>query len=185
MERTDFIENRTDVIKNIYTLYSYLRSNSEEERDWALNRFKQGKWYIVEPFGNMLFFAPSRFVGYKNNNIAKHTENHGDGTQTNEYFRRNKLYKISENEFLSKQFKNFMLSIGIKKESAQFFIPYNQDISDLQSDHKCYFICPTHCSGQKEDAWKSFFKKGIMAIGWNDTDYSNYNFGRNNKRICG
>ncbi len=174
MERTDFIENRTDVIKNIYTLYSYLRSNSEEERDWALNRFKQGKWYIVEPFGNMLFFAPSRFVGYKNNNIAKHTENHGDGTQTNEYFRRNKLYKISENEFLSKQFKNFMLSIGIKKESAQFFIPYNQDISDLQSDHKCYFICPTHCSGQKEDAWKSFFKKGIMAIGWNDTDYSNY-----------
>ena len=174
MERTDFIENRTDVIKNIYTLYSYLRSNSEEERDWALNRFKQGKWYIVEPFGNMLFFAPSRFVGYKNNNIAKHTENHGDGTQTNEYFRRNRLYKISEDEFLSKQFKNFMLSIGIDKESAQFFIPYNQEISDLQSGHKCYFICPTHCSGQKEDAWKSFFEKGIMAIGWNNTDYSNY-----------
>ena len=174
MERTDFIENRADVIKNIYTLYSYLGSNSEEERDWALNRFKQGKWYIVEPFGNMLFFAPSRFVGYKNNDIAKHTENHGDGTQTNEYFRRNRLYKISEDEFLSKQFKNFMLSIGIEKESAQFFIPYNQDISDLQSDHKCYFICPTHCSGQKEDAWKSFFEKGIMAIGWNNTDYSNY-----------
>ena len=174
MERTDFIENRTDVIKNIYTLYSYLRSNSEEERVWALNRFKQGKWYIVEPFGNMLFFAPSRFVGYKNNNIAKHTENHGDGTQTNEYFRRNKLYKISEDEFLSKQFKNFMLSIGIEKESAQFFIPYNQDISDLQSDHKCYFICPTHCSGQKEDAWKNFFEKRIMSIGWNNTDYSNY-----------
>ena len=174
MERTDFIENRADVIKNIYTLYSYLGSNSEEERDWALNRFKQGKWYIVEPFGNMLFFAPSRFVGYKNNNIAKHTENHGDGTQTNEYFRRNRLYKISEDEFLSKQFNNFMLSIGIDKESAQFFIPYNQEISDLQSGHKCYFICPTHCSGQKEDAWKSFFKKGIMAIGWNNTDYSNY-----------
>ena len=174
MERTDFIENRADVIKNIYTLYSYLGSNSEEERDWALNRFKQGKWYIVEPFGNMLFFAPSRFVGYKNNNIAKHTENHGDGTQTNEYFRRNRLYKILEDEFLSKQFKNFMLSIGIDKESAQFFIPYNQEISDLQSGHKCYFICPTHCSGQKEDAWKSFFKKGIMAIGWNNTDYSNY-----------
>ena len=174
MERTDFIENRTDVIKNIYTLYSYLRSNSEEERVWALNRFKLGKWYIVEPFGNMLFFAPSRFVGYKNNNIAKHTEKPGDGTQTNEYFRRNKLYKISEDEFLSKQFKNFMLSIGIEKESAQFFIPYNQDISDLQSDHKCYFICPTHCSGQKEDAWKKFFEKRIMAIGWNNTDYSNY-----------
>lgn len=174
MERTDFIENKIDVIKNIYTLYSSLRSKLEEERDWALNRFKRGKWYIVEPFGNMLFFAPSRFVGYKNNDITKHTENHGHGTQTNEYFRRNRLYKISEDEFLHRQFKNFMLSISIEKESAQFFIPYNQEISDLQSGHKCYFICPTHCSGQKEDAWKSFFEKGIMAIGWNNTDYSNY-----------
>ena len=43
MERTDFIENRADVIKNIYTLYSYLRSKSDEERNWALNRFKQGR----------------------------------------------------------------------------------------------------------------------------------------------
>ena len=48
MERTDFIENRADVIKNIYTLYSYLGSNSEEERDWALNRFKQGKWVKIK-----------------------------------------------------------------------------------------------------------------------------------------
>lgn len=174
MERTDFIENRADVIKNIYTLYSYLRSKSDEERNWALNRFKQGRWYIVEPLGNMLFFAPSRFVGYKNNNITEHTENHGDGTQTNEYFRSNRLYKVSEDEFLIKQFKKFMFSIGIEKESAKFFIPYELEISDLQSNHKCYFICPTHCSGQKEDAWKSFFEKGIMAIGWNNTDYSNY-----------
>ena len=65
MERTDFIENRTDVIKNIYTLYSYLRSNSEEERDWALNRFKQGKWYIVEPFGNMLFLLQAVLSGIR------------------------------------------------------------------------------------------------------------------------
>ncbi len=47
----------------------------------------------------MLFFAPNRFVGYKNSNMTKHTENHGIGTQTNEYFRRNRLYKISEDEF--------------------------------------------------------------------------------------
>lgn len=174
MERTDFIENRADVIKNIYTLYSYLRSNSEKERNWALNRFKNGKWYIVEPFGNMLFFAPSRFVGYKDNNIAKHIYNHGDGTQTNEYFQRKKLYKKSENDFLNEHLKNFMHSIGIEKESAQFFIPYNMEISDLESGHKCYFVCPTHCRGQKENAWKSFFDKGIIAIGWNSIDYSNY-----------
>lgn len=175
MERTDFIENRADVIKNIYTLYSYLKSNSEEERDWALGIFQRGRCYIVEPLGNMLFFAPSRFVGYKDNNMAKHVESDvKDGRLTNRHFCTNKLYKEFENEFLIKRFQQFMLFIGIEKESAKFFIPYDFEISDLQSAYKCYFICPTHCSGQKEDAWKSFFKKGIMAIGWNNTDYSNY-----------
>ena len=42
--------------------------------------------------------------------MTKHTENHGIGTQTNEYFRRNRLYKVSEDEFLRKQFKNFSKS---------------------------------------------------------------------------
>ena len=69
MERTDFIESRIDVVKNIYTLYSYAKSDIEEEKEWALERFKLGKWFVVEPFGNTLLFAPSRFVGYKNNTI--------------------------------------------------------------------------------------------------------------------
>ena len=46
MDRTDFIENRIDVIKNIYTLYSYAKSSIAENKEWALQRFKQGKWYI-------------------------------------------------------------------------------------------------------------------------------------------
>ena len=73
MVRTDFIENRIDVVKNIYTLYSYVKSTVEEDKEWALQRFKQGKWYVVESFGNTLLFAPSRFVGYKNNTREKHT----------------------------------------------------------------------------------------------------------------
>ena len=73
MERTDFIENRIDVVKNIYTLYSYAKSTVTEDKEWALQRFRQGRWYVVEPFGDTLLFAPSRFVGYKNNTREKHT----------------------------------------------------------------------------------------------------------------
>lgn len=47
MERTDFIESRIDVVKNIYTLYSYTKSTIVEDKDWALQRFKKGKWYVV------------------------------------------------------------------------------------------------------------------------------------------
>ena len=72
MDRTDFIENRIDVVKNIYNLYSYTQSSVAEYKEWALQRFKQGKWYVVEKFGNTLLFAPSRFVSisYQNRFIG-------------------------------------------------------------------------------------------------------------------
>lgn len=175
MVRTDFIENRIDVVKNIYTLYSYVKSTVEEDKEWALQRFKQGKWYVVESFGNTLLFAPSRFVGYKNNTREKHTSNHGDGTLTNNKFRELKLYKeIVDDDYLLEQFELFMTSLGIEKDTAKFFIPNNLSVTDLKAPHKCYFICPTHCQGQKENAWKNFLSHNFMAIGWNHTDYSNY-----------
>ncbi|MDY3069923.1 MAG: AAA family ATPase [Parabacteroides sp.] len=175
MERTDFIENRIDVIKNIYTLYSYAKSIIEEDKEWALQRFKQGKWYVVESFGNTLLFAPSRFVGYKNNTREKHTSNNEkDGRRTNDKFRELKLYKEMADDYLSEQFELFMTSLGIEKDTAKFLVPNNLNIADLKVPHKCYFICPTHCQGQKENAWKNFLSHNFMAIGWNHTDYSNY-----------
>lgn len=174
MERNDFIENRIDVVKNIYTLYSYAKSTVAEDKEWALQRFRQGRWYVVEPFGDTLMFAPSRFVGYKNNTREKHVFNHGDGTQTNNKFRELKLYKEVADDYLSEQFGLFMAKLGIEKDTSKFFIPYDLDIIDLKYQHKCYFICPTHCKGQKEDAWKSFLSKNIMTIGWSHTDYTNY-----------
>lgn len=174
MERSDFIENRIDVVKNIYTLYSYAKSTVAEDKEWALQRFRQGRWYVVEPFGDTLMFAPSRFVGYKNNTREKHIFNHGDGTQTNNKFRELKLYKEVADDYLSEQFERFMAKLGIEKDTSKFFIPYDLDIIDLKYQHKCYFICPTHCKGQKEDAWKSFLSQNIMTIGWNHTDYTNY-----------
>ena len=67
MERNDFIENRIDVVKNINTLYSYAKSTVAEDKEWALQRFRQGLWYVVDPLCDSLMFAPSRFVGYKIN----------------------------------------------------------------------------------------------------------------------
>ena len=145
-----------------------------EDKEWALQRFRQGRWYVVEPFGDTLMFAPSRFVGYKNNTREKHVFNHGDGTQTNNKFRELKLYKEVADDYLSEQFGLFMAKLGIEKDTSKFFIPYDLDIIDLKYQHKCYFICPTHCKGQKEDAWKSFLSQNIMTIGWSHTDYTNY-----------
>lgn len=172
MERTDFIESRVDVLKNIYTLYSYANSSVVEDKEWALDRLRKGKWFVVESFGDTLLFAPSRFVGYKNNTREQHTFNSGSGIQTNNLFRELSLYKEKEDNFLSEQFDDFMALLGLENDLAKFLIPDNCSIDDLKSTKKCYFICPTHCKGQKENAWKSFLSKNIMAIGWNDTDYT-------------
>lgn len=174
MDRTDFIENRLDVIKNIYTLYSYAKSSDTEDKEWAIQRFKRGKWYIVEPLGNVLLFAPSRFVGYKNNTKGKHISNPGDGKQTNDKFKELKLYQEATDDYISQEFKHFMSTLGIEKDPGNFLIPMGYSINDLRLHHKCYFICPTHCKGQKENAWNSFLSNNIMAIGWKHTDYSTY-----------
>lgn len=123
MYRFDEIENRTDVINNIRTLYSYLNSDNEEEREWAIDRFKLGKWFVVEDIDGKLMFAPSRFVGYKNNTIEKHTENYGDGTQTNARLRKLKLYKEGYDDYIAEQFLSLMLSLGIDRSIPDFFIP--------------------------------------------------------------
>lgn len=52
-----------------------------------------------------------------------------------------------------------MITLGIEKDTAKFLIPYNYEISDLKKPRKCYFICPTHCKGQKKMHGKVFFLK--------------------------
>lgn len=171
MDRTDFIETRTDVIKNIYTLYSYTKSD-EKERMWALERFLKGKCFIVEPFGNTLMFSPSRFSGYKDNTWQKHCTMQGDGTQTNDNFRNLKLYKDEEDPWLTTKFEEFLDKFSLTRNEPKFFIPANINLNDLDSERHCYFISPTHCNGQKEAAWNRLRDKGIAAIGWEDDDYS-------------
>lgn len=135
MQRTDFVTSREDVIKNIKTLYAYAQSEKVEYRDWAEARYAQGTWFVVEKIENQLYFAPSRFVGYKNNTLQKHIDAHGDGTETNRILDgKLKLYKpIRKSEGLLLQFQSFLMSLGIQKKpkkNAKFFIPRNIELSD-------------------------------------------------------
>ena len=123
MERTDYIENRMDVVKNIYTLYSYgTHSVKSETRDWAVERYSLGQCYVVESFGGTLLFAPSRFVGYKDNTVEKHSLNPGDGRDTNRKLLELKLYKEAADkemcDFLAEQFVSFMAPFSIAKENS-------------------------------------------------------------------
>ena len=118
MDRYDFITSKEDVVKNIKTLYSYLGNTHDAETyKWATGILKNGRIYVAEIIDSKLYFAPSRFVGYKDNTAENHQDNHGDGNQTNDKLV--EYYQKVQDERLDAAFqyvlKQYDLSSGDKK----------------------------------------------------------------------
>ena len=130
MVRTDYVESREDVVQNIKTLYLYLNDSKNKERYlWAQQIFKNGRIYVVEIIDSHVCFAPSRFVGYKENTIEKHQSNHGDGGLTN-----NKLeqfYQEVEDNRLDKLFQKELSKYDLSAASKKYWIPKGSTIEDI------------------------------------------------------
>ena len=130
MERNDFIETRDDVIKNIITLYSYLRTPEDEATyRWATRILKNGRVYVVEIINSQVYFAPSRFVGYKNNSKEKHQNNHGDGTQTNDELKN--LYQQVQDTRLDTLFKKVLSNYDISAGEKKYWISKDSSIDEI------------------------------------------------------
>lgn len=130
MDRDDFIETRDDVIKNIKTLYSYLNDRDDEPTyQWAIDRFKSGRIYVTEIIDGYICFGPIRFIGYKDNTIEKHTENHGDGTQTKDPLK--DFYQEVQDERLDQLFQEQLGQLSENAGSKKFWIPSDYTIEDI------------------------------------------------------
>ncbi|WP_370641621.1 McrB family protein [Prevotella sp. E9-3] len=130
MDRFDFIETRDDVIRNIKTLYHYLRDEKDDDTyQWATSIFKNGRIYVIEIIDSHICFSPSRFVGYKDNTKEKHQKNHGDGNQTNDILK--SFYQKVQDERLDvvfqKELSRYHLSSGEKK----YWIPNDFTVEDI------------------------------------------------------
>ena len=130
MDRDDFIETRDDVIKNIKTLYSYLNDRQDESTcQWAIDRFKSGRIYVTEIIDGYICFGPIRFIGYKDNTIEKHTENHGDGTQTKDPLK--DFYQEVQDERLDQLFQEQLGQLSENAGGKKFWIPNDYTIEDI------------------------------------------------------
>lgn len=132
MDRYDFITTKEDVIENIKTLYGYMENISDTETyNWATNILRKGRIYVVEIIGSKLYFAPSRFVGYKDNTAKKHQNNHGDGKQTNDKL--SEYYQKVQDKRLDKAFQNVLHHYGLSSEDKKFWIPKDMTVEQLIS----------------------------------------------------
>ena len=131
MDRFDTIKTRDDVIQNIKTLYSYLSDGNEDHYQWAIERLKKGKNYVVEIIDSHAYFAPSRFVGYKDNTIEKHQENYGDGTQTDDILKQ--FYQKVQDDRLDNLFKNEISKFTRLNGSNKYWIPFDMTVDEILS----------------------------------------------------
>lgn len=143
MDRYDFITSKEDVVENIKTLYGYLGNPDDAETyKWATGILKNGRIYVVEVIDSKLYFAPSRFVGYKKNTADKHRENHGDGNQTNDKLV--EYYQKVQDERLDAAFRSVLENYDLSSGDKKYWIPKDMTIEQLlsssESQQKQYWI---------------------------------------------
>ena len=130
MERSDFIKTKDDIIRNIMTLYSYLKGElGDEYKNWAIDKMVRGKNFVVEVIDSKICFAPSRFVGYIDNSKDKHDENHGDGTQTDEKIKI--YYNKIQDERLDLLLQNELLKYGASSGEKKYWIAKDATVDDI------------------------------------------------------
>lgn len=143
MDRYDFITSKEDVVENIKTLYGYLGNPDDAETyKWATGILKNGRIYVVEVIDSKLYFAPSRFVGYKKNTADKHRENHGDGNQTNDKLV--EYYQKVQDERLDAAFRRVLENYDLSSGDKKYWIPKDMTIEQLlsssETQQKQYWI---------------------------------------------
>ena len=143
MDRYDFITSKEDVVENIKTLYGYLGNPDDAETyKWATGFLKNGRIYVVEVIDSKLYFAPSRFVGYKKNTADKHRENHGDGNQTNDKLV--EYYQKVQDERLDAAFQSVLEQYDLSSGDKKYWIPKDMTIEQLlsssETQQKQYWI---------------------------------------------
>src|SRR5438128_247921 len=88
------ISSVTDLTSNIETLKRYAESTNASEGSFYRQLLRDGICFVVDESG---FFAPSRFIGYKNNKATSHQRSDmKDGRVTN----------VAINELLGDEPKN-------------------------------------------------------------------------------
>lgn len=130
MDRTDFIKTRDDVIHNIKTLYSYLGDKSNGDTfQWATSIFKNGRIYVIEIINSHVCFAPSRFVGYRENTVEKHQKHHGNGNQTNAVLE--SFYQRVRDERLDLLFQKELDHYGLTSGAKSYWMPKGVTVEDI------------------------------------------------------
>ena len=107
------VSKKQQIIENILTLEKYLLSGSKEQKVFAGNIVRKGKGIVVYKVDGENHFAPSRFVGYENNDMTQHITNEDkDGKETNTVITK-VIGRPFKNEKIDDKFIDYCNHLGI------------------------------------------------------------------------
>jgi len=70
-KKMNLIKTIEEIKLNLETVEKYLSEGTEFEEDETKKLIKRGSCFMAYRIAGELRFAPSRFIGYKNNNLLK------------------------------------------------------------------------------------------------------------------
>ncbi len=139
---TSLIETQDDLNRNIDLLEKYLIEGTDHEKSEALSLIKKGICFIAYYKEGEVRFAPSRFIGYKNNtiNIHKHSLTI-NGRETNVAINSILGFAPKKNNKLEKLYCDFCFQLGITSNEKGAFgvirkfwsINLDEDVTDSVS----------------------------------------------------
>lgn len=140
----ELISNIDELIQNIETVESYINEDaSQEQYDSMAAYIKRGHNFVAYKVDEKWHFAPSRFVGYKQNNLELHEEycdnNLVSGTKTDDRLNSRLIFGAEKqpNTRLDSNYKKFCkwLNVNPEKRIRSFWV--------LDKDIVSEFVCTT------------------------------------------
>ena len=116
------VETLEEILINISTLRDYINGNSAEII-YVRERIKRGICFIVVQEENGSFsFYPSKFLGYRNNNMYEHSDAIGrDGRNTNREINKILNGQPMANERFEEEYIEFCARLGISANPTGAF----------------------------------------------------------------
>ncbi|WP_017732748.1 HNH endonuclease [Nafulsella turpanensis] len=112
---TQTISSIDELKENLTLFEDYLCDGDEQEREEVEKLITRGKCLVSYKIEDSWRFAPSRYIGYFQNNLEKHEANYYiiNGGVTNKAIDKIAKNKLSENPYLESEYISYCKELGI------------------------------------------------------------------------
>lgn len=153
------IENVSELMVNLFQVDTYLNSDNDVEYNEITTLIKRGTDFVVYKSNSDYHFAPSRFIGYLNNDLMTHlVKNNGkDGWDTTPRINRILSKSCKKDKIWEDKFLEFCQKLGVQpsnKTNRKYWI-----LDDIHN--KTY--CKKYCEGDVQKALVNKYERNPVA----------------------